>query len=74
MRDLADAHELLVLSNLEGYNAILIEQGIDKYQRLLALKKAAEQQLKALRKSIYTEEKIKSPFLPVGKPSKKTDK
>lgn len=74
MRDLADAHELLVLSNLKGYNAILIEQGIDKYQRLLALKKAAEQQLKALRKSIYTEEKIKSPFLPVGKPSKKTDK
>jgi len=74
MRDLADAHELLVLSNLEGYNAILIEQGIDKYQRLLALKKAAEQQLRALRKSIYTEEKIKSPFLPVGKPSKKTDK
>jgi hypothetical protein len=74
MRDLADAHELLVLSNLEGYNAILIEQGVDKYQRLLALKKAAEQQLKALRNSIYTEEKIQSPFLPGGNPSKKPDK
>jgi len=74
MRDLADAHELLVLSNLEGYNAILIEQGVDEYQRLLALKKAAEQQLKAIRNSIYTEEKIQSPFLPGGNPSKKPDK
>ncbi|WP_121808268.1 KilA-N domain-containing protein [Mucilaginibacter kameinonensis] len=64
MRDLADAHQLLVLSNLEGYNAILIEQGIEKLQRLLSLKKAAEQQIKALRNSIYTEEKIQSPFLP----------
>lgn len=63
MRDMADAHQLLVLSNLEGYNAILIEQGIEKLQRLLSLKKAAEQQLKALRNSIYTEEKIQSPFL-----------
>lgn len=67
MRDLADAHQLLVLSNLEGYNAILIEQGIEKLQRLLSLKKAAEQQLKALRNSIYTEEKIQSPFLPERK-------
>lgn len=67
MRDLADAHQLLVLSNLEGYNAILIEQGVEKLQRLLSLKKAAEQQLKALRNSIYTEEKIQSPFLPERK-------
>lgn len=67
MRDLADAHQLLVLSNLEGYNAILIEQGVEKLQRLLSLKKAAEQQLKALRNSIYTEEKIQSPFFPERK-------
>ncbi|NVM64753.1 hypothetical protein FHW88_003042 [Mucilaginibacter sp. SG538B] len=70
MRDLADAHQLLVLSNLEGYNAILIEQGIEKLQRLLSLKKAAEQQLKALRSSIYTEEKIQSPFYLKEKPKK----
>jgi hypothetical protein len=70
MRDLADAHQLLVLSNLEGYNAILIEQGIEKLQRLLSLKKAAEQQLKALRNSIYTEEKIQSPFYLKEKPKK----
>lgn len=64
VRDIADAHQLLVLSNLEGYNAILNQQGTDKSQKLLLLKKAAEQQLAALRTSIYTEEKIKSPFLP----------
>ncbi|MDB5090373.1 MAG: DNA-binding protein [Mucilaginibacter sp.] len=64
MRDLADAHQLLVLSNLEGYNAILIEKGFDKYQRLIELRKASLQQLVSLRKSIYTEEKIKSPYLP----------
>lgn len=64
MRDIADAHELLVLSNLEGYNAILIEKGFDKYQRLIELRKAGVTQLQSLRKSIYTEDKIKSPYLP----------
>jgi hypothetical protein len=63
MRDLADAHQLLVLSNLESYNAILIKGGIDKYQRLIELRKASIQQLTSLRKSIYTEDKIKSPYL-----------
>ncbi len=67
VRDIADAHQLLVLSNLEGYNAILNQQGTDKSQKLLLLKKAAEQQLAALRTSIYTEEKIKSPYLPEKK-------
>ncbi|MDB4925798.1 KilA-N domain-containing protein [Mucilaginibacter sp.] len=68
MRDIADAHQLLVLSNLEGYNAILIGKGIDKYQRLVELRKAAVSQLASLRASIYTEDKIRSPYLP----SKKT--
>jgi hypothetical protein len=70
MRDTADAHELLVLSNLEGYNAILIEKGIDKYQRLIELRKAGVTQLESLRKSIYTEDKIKSPYLPENKNKK----
>lgn len=64
MRDVADAHQLLVLSNLEGYNAILMQKGFDKYQRLIELRKASVQQLTSLRKSIYTEEKIRSPYLP----------
>lgn len=63
MRDIADAHQLLVLSNLEGYNAILIGKGLDKYQRLVELRKAAVSQLASLRSSIYTEDKIKSPYL-----------
>lgn len=67
VRDIADAHQLLVLSNLEGYNAILNQQGLDKYQRLLLLKKAGEQQLSALRNSAYSEDRIKSPFLPEKK-------
>lgn len=67
MRDLADAHQLLVLSNLEGYNAILINNGIEKYQRLIELRKASIQQLQALKRSIYTEDKIKSPYLPEKK-------
>ena len=62
VRDLADAHELLVLSNLEGINALLNEQGIEKYNKLELLKKAAQSQLSALRSSIYTVEQIKSPF------------
>lgn len=64
MRDIADAHQLLVLSNLEGYNAILIGKGLDKYQRLIELRKAGVSQLASLRKSIYTEDKIKSPYIP----------
>ena len=64
VRDIANAHQLLVLSNLEGYNAILNQQGIDKSHKLSLLKKAAEQQITALEKSIYTMDQIKSPYLP----------
>jgi len=62
VRDLADAHELLVLSNLEGLNAILNQNGISKENKLELLKKAAIQNLEALRSSVYTIEKIQSPF------------
>jgi hypothetical protein len=63
VRDIADVHQLLVLSNLEGYNAILNQQNIDKHQKLSLLKTAADQQLLSLRSSKYTEEHIKSPYL-----------
>jgi hypothetical protein len=62
VRDIADVHQLLVLSNLEGYNAILNQQGADKPNKLALLKKAAEQQLESLRGSRYTEDQIRSPF------------
>lgn len=72
IRDIADAHQLLVLSNLESINAAMIQAGTDKYQRLLHLKKYAETQLKSLRNSIYTTDKIKSPFLIEKKNDNKT--
>lgn len=62
VRDLADAHELLVLSNLEGVNALLNQQGIENHNKLELLRKAANHQLEALRSSTYTMEQIKSPF------------
>ena len=74
VRDLADAHELLVLSNLEGLNAILNQQGLENHFKLDLLKKAAQQQLEALRGSTYTIEQIKSPFKQIeeSKSKKKT--
>ena len=74
IRDLADAHELLVLSNLEGLNAILNQQEIEIHNKLDLLKKAAQQQLQALRASTYTIEQIKSPFKQIeeSKSKKKT--
>jgi hypothetical protein len=62
VRDLADAHELLVLSNLEGLNAILNQNQVTKENKLELLRKAAIQNLEALRASSYTVEKIQSPF------------
>ncbi|WP_069658992.1 KilA-N domain-containing protein [Arcticibacter eurypsychrophilus] len=62
LRDLADAHQLIVLSNLESLNAGMIQAGADKSSRLFTLRKNAEFQLNSLRKSTYTLEKIQSPF------------
>lgn len=62
VRDMADAHELLVLSNLEGVNALLNEQKIEPHNKLELLRKAAKAQLESLRGSVYTVEKIQSPF------------
>ncbi len=59
---MADAHQLLVLSNLESLNAGMIQAGADKYQRLITLRQNADFQLRSLRNSIYTLDKIESPF------------
>lgn len=67
VRDIANAHELLVLSNLEGYNAILNQQGVGVSQKLMLLKTAAEQQLTALKASGYSIDDIRSPHLPTKK-------
>lgn len=63
MRDLADLHQLIVLSNLENNNAYLISKGVPQSQRLLELRKNAIFQLKSLQSSAYTLDKIKSPYI-----------
>ena len=45
IRDSADIPHLLVLANLESYNAILIEQNIPQKERLLKLRDTAKKQL-----------------------------
>lgn len=62
IRDTADLHQLIVLSNLESYNSIMIKNGIPKEERLLELIKIAEYQLGILKEmSDYTLDKLKSP-------------
>ena len=48
MRDEATLQQLLVLANLESYNAILIEQGKAQSERLVALRDLAVQQMRSL--------------------------
>ena len=48
IRDFATLEQLLVLSNLESYNAILIEQGKAQRERLILLREMANTQLKTL--------------------------
>ena len=61
IRDLANVHELIVLSNIENLNAEMIRKQIGKYERLLELRKSAVYQLTVLKSSVYTEEKLTSP-------------
>ncbi|MDR0976074.1 MAG: KilA-N domain-containing protein [Christensenellaceae bacterium] len=51
MRDYANMHQLLVLANLESYNAILIKDKIEQSERLLKLNEMAKQQLVSLIKA-----------------------
>ena len=48
MRDYASINELLILANLESYNAILIKQGKSQNERMELLRELTVQQLKTL--------------------------
>ena len=48
MRDYASLNELLVLANMESYNAILIEKGMEQKDRIIELRKLAIKQLISL--------------------------
>lgn len=50
MRDYASLNELLVLANMESYNAILIEKGMNQKERMIELRKLARTQLISLEK------------------------
>ena len=50
MIDYASLNELLVLANMESYNAILIGKGVDQKDRMIELRKLARTQLKSLKK------------------------
>lgn len=52
IRDYASLAELLVLGNLESYNAILISKDIPQKERLIELRKIAREQLLTLSKQI----------------------
>ena len=48
IRDYASLNELLVLVNMESYNAILIEKGVEQKERMLELRKLARTQFLSL--------------------------
>lgn len=48
MRDDATLNQLLVLSNMESYNAVLIEQGKTQSERLVLLRDLAVKQMKTM--------------------------
>lgn len=54
MRDLATLNQLLVLANMESYNAILIEQGKAQSERLVLLRNLAIRQIHTLSTTLNT--------------------
>ena len=50
MRDHASLNELLVLANMESYNAVLIGKGMDQKERMIELRKLAKKQIISLGK------------------------
>ncbi|MCV3754356.1 KilA-N domain-containing protein [Ureaplasma zalophigenitalium] len=50
IRDYASLNQLLVLSNMQSYNAIMIEKGMSQADRMIELRKLARTQLIALEK------------------------
>lgn len=51
LRDFATLEQLVVLSNMESINALLIRQGLNQNQRLIELNKVAISQMKSLLES-----------------------
>ena len=45
LRDIASMNQLLVLTNLEAYNSLLIEKGVSRNQRAVLLTEEASRQL-----------------------------
>ena len=58
IRDYADLHHLLVLANLESYNAILIKQNLPQRERLELLRETAEKQLQTILGLDYASQKL----------------
>lgn len=48
MRDYASLNELLVLANMESYNAVLIGKGMEQKERMIELRKLARNQLMSI--------------------------
>ena len=48
MRDYANLNELLVLANMESYNAILIRKGVGQKERMMELRNLARTQMISL--------------------------
>ena len=51
IRDFATIEHLLVIANMESYNAILIEQNVPQCERLVQLNNMAKSQLRVLQQS-----------------------
>lgn len=61
IRDCADTHSLIVLSNLENLNAVWIRQGVGKKERYEMMREAAIDQLASLQKYLAAPSTIESP-------------
>ena len=59
MRDYASLNELLVLANMESYNAILITKGLEPKERMIELRNLARIQMISLEKLHSSIEKLK---------------
>ena len=59
MRDYASLNELLVLANMESYNAILITKGLDQKERMIELRNLARTQMVSLEKLNSSMKKLK---------------
>ena len=55
IRDYATLNQLLVLANMESYNAIIINQGITQQERLVLIRNLVVKQLKATEKITLSE-------------------